>query len=102
MGLYYRLGVRLGEYDTETNPDCLMSRFGDVDCAPEPVNFGIEQKIVHERYSLDINNHNDIALLRLNRNVDFTGWKTHRLIFLYFLFDFKYRFRTTNLSPAPS
>ncbi|KAJ3647415.1 hypothetical protein Zmor_019294 [Zophobas morio] len=68
------LGVRLGEYDTETNPDCLMSRFGDVDCAPEPVNFGIEQKIVHERYSLDINNHNDIALLRLNRNVDFTDF----------------------------
>ncbi|XP_063908406.1 serine protease easter-like isoform X2 [Zophobas morio] len=68
------VGVRLGEHNTETNPDCITSNFGGQDCAPEPVDFEIEEQIVHEDYSVDINNRNDIALLRLKRNVIFTDF----------------------------
>ncbi|KAJ3647414.1 hypothetical protein Zmor_019293 [Zophobas morio] len=68
------VGVRLGEHNIDTNPDCIRSKFGGEDCALEPVDFEIEEQIVHEDYSVDINNRNDISLLRLKQNVTFTDF----------------------------
>lgn len=61
--------VILGEYDLRTNPDCDP---GDpTDCA-DPVNeVPVVQTIKHEDYQKD-QEHNDIALLRLQWPVTFT------------------------------
>jgi len=67
--------VRLGEFDTEQDPDCerdLLSR--EETCAPPPQDFGIERIIVHSRYEASSNNkYNDIGLVRLDRDAQFNG-----------------------------
>ena len=45
-----------------------------------PVDYGIEKTTVHEDYSSQTN---DIALIRLDRNVVFTGEQGVRKIFLF-------------------
>lgn len=67
--------VRLGEYDTNTDPDCISDGYNSVVCAPSVVNVDIEKTIVHENYS-PTNKHqlNDIALLRLSQDVKFTDY----------------------------
>lgn len=68
-------GVRLGEYDTQTNPDCIPDGYNSVVCAPPIVTLGIEQTIVHENYSpLSKHQLNDIALIRLARDVQFSDY----------------------------
>lgn len=63
--------MRLGEWNTETNPDCLP----DGTCADEPVTIPIEDLIVHENYQpLLRNQHNDIALIRLSQDAPFTSY----------------------------
>ncbi|XP_014215633.1 melanization protease 1-like [Copidosoma floridanum] len=66
-------GVRLGEYNTATNPDCIV--FGDtgVICNDEYVTVGIEKLIIHENYDTFIHR-SDIALIRLSRDVAFTDY----------------------------
>ncbi|RZC14238.1 uncharacterized protein BDFB_008011, partial [Asbolus verrucosus] len=68
------VSVRLGEYNTETDVDCMNLGFGE-DCAPPPVNIPVEEKIAHEDYEPnDINQYHDIALLRLKRTVTFNDY----------------------------
>jgi hypothetical protein len=60
--------VRLGEWDTSKARDC------DDDnqqfCSDPPIDIQIEKAITHENYNPeDVNQHNDIALLRLSREV---------------------------------
>lgn len=68
-----RVSVRLGEFKTDTVYDCLET--GSVkSCADPAIDVPVEETIVHENYSpQDPNQRNDIALLRLSRNVQFTG-----------------------------
>nr|UEC95038.1 spatzle processing enzyme [Tenebrio molitor] len=64
-----KASVRLGEYNTATDIDCINNGL-DEDCAPPPVNIAVQETIVHESYNPDdINQYHDIALLRLRRNV---------------------------------
>lgn len=69
----YRHRVRLGEWNTETDVDCDNVK-GYRDCNERPVDLEIEETIVHSDYDGDnMNRYNDIALLRLSRDVGFTG-----------------------------
>nr|XP_022902326.1 uncharacterized protein LOC111415067 [Onthophagus taurus] len=65
-------GVRLGEYDFNTNPDCIVDR-NKTKCAPQHVDFDVSEKdaIVHSGYSKQ-GIQNDIALIRLPREIKFT------------------------------
>ncbi|XP_050504927.1 serine protease easter [Diabrotica virgifera virgifera] len=68
------VGVRLGEYNLETDTDCVQTVSGQK-CAPPPVNVAVEEQIAHEQYKpYDQNQYHDIALLRLARNVKITGF----------------------------
>ncbi|NP_001155077.1 serine protease 16 precursor [Nasonia vitripennis] len=67
--------VRLGEYNTATNPDCIPDGSDGFVCADEPINVGIDEQIVHEDYAPYSNDQRyDIALLRLSRDVAFTNY----------------------------
>ncbi|KAL0100211.1 hypothetical protein PUN28_019557 [Cardiocondyla obscurior] len=68
--------VRLGEYDTDTETDCLPDGAdGTVNCADDPVTVGVEEQIAHEEYQPQSRDQRyDIALLRLSRDVKFTGF----------------------------
>jgi len=68
-------GVRLGEWDTGSDVDCDNSYEGETLCNEAPVDVPIEQKIPHEQYDPQgANQHNDIALLRLSRDVTYTTY----------------------------
>lgn len=68
-------GVRLGEWDTQTDVDCDDSFVDETVCNDPAVDIPIEQKIPHESYDPNASNqHNDIALLRLAQNVPFTTY----------------------------
>ncbi|KAE8741044.1 Serine protease easter-like [Frankliniella occidentalis] len=58
------VSVRLGEWDTNNEPDCL-----DSVCAEHTVDVDVEQKVAHEDYRDGLN---DIALLRLSKPVLFS------------------------------
>lgn len=67
--------VRLGEYDTNTERDCIQDGEDSVICADDPVTIGIEEKIAHENYRPTARDQRyDIALLRLDRDVTFTNY----------------------------
>ncbi|XP_017479451.1 PREDICTED: serine protease easter-like [Rhagoletis zephyria] len=67
--------VRLGEWDTTTNPDCEVDARGEKDCAPRHIDVPIESAIPHPQYDPhSINQINDIALLRLKETVTFTDF----------------------------
>lgn len=62
--------MRLGEFDTTKEIDCI----GD-QCADPVLLMGIEQKIPHERYDeRQKNRENDIGLIRLNGEVTYTDY----------------------------
>lgn len=62
--------VRLGEWNTSSQSDCVSG-----DCSPAPLDVPVEQILAHEGYDpTDDNQHNDIALLRLARNVPFNDF----------------------------
>ena len=65
-------GVRLGEYNLKTNPDCGEGVTEDYICAPKVLDVGIEQQIVHELFNG--NKHNDIALLKLSQHVEYSNF----------------------------
>ncbi|XP_026479347.1 CLIP domain-containing serine protease 2-like [Ctenocephalides felis] len=68
------VGVRLGEYNTESESDCIQE-LDFYDCADPPQDFGVEKIIPHDAYRPDTSDqHNDIALLRLDRNVVFSDF----------------------------
>lgn len=59
--------VRIGEYDTTSDPDC-QSGF----CAPQVVNHAISHVIVHPDY-VSGQYHHDIALVVLKTPLNYTG-----------------------------
>ncbi|XP_058467759.1 CLIP domain-containing serine protease B9-like isoform X2 [Malaya genurostris] len=61
--------VRLGEYDTRTDPDCDEY----MDCAPPFTRYGVEEYTIHPNFTRMVRSGNDIGLLRLNRNVQFNN-----------------------------
>ncbi|XP_055609289.1 CLIP domain-containing serine protease B4-like [Uranotaenia lowii] len=65
------IGVRLGEYDLKHDgQDCLES-----ECADVPVDVDVEKIIVHEEYNpQNKNQYNDIALIRMVRDVSFSSY----------------------------
>uniref|UniRef100_A0A1A9W7B6 CLIP domain-containing serine protease n=1 Tax=Glossina brevipalpis TaxID=37001 RepID=A0A1A9W7B6_9MUSC len=63
------IGVRLGEHDLSKNVDC-EERGDKVFCAPPVEDFGIKNILIHPKYSLRSRS-NDIALLKLDRKVEF-------------------------------
>lgn len=66
--------VRLGEWDTSTDQDCEGVGV-DVDCSPDPIDVVIERKIPHPDYNPQaLEQYNDIALLRLDRRVEYTDF----------------------------
>lgn len=69
----FRVSVRLGEHNTNTNPDCTSS--GDSKfCIPSHIDIPVEERIIHEGYDPDNSNqYHDIGLLRLSKDVQFTG-----------------------------
>ncbi|XP_028047881.1 CLIP domain-containing serine protease 2 [Monomorium pharaonis] len=67
--------VRLGEYDTDTDPDCVQDSETTQVCADDPVTVGVEEQIAHEEYRpLSRDQRYDIALLRLSYDVMFTKY----------------------------
>lgn len=63
------VSVRLGEHNLETEEDCQEY------CADPPVNVPVQELIPHEKYDANnINRYHDIALIRLQRKVDFTDY----------------------------
>lgn len=66
------VGIRLGEWNLLTNPDCDDSFVNERVCNNPHVDVGIEELIIHERYvPLSYNQHNDIALLRMSQKINF-------------------------------
>jgi len=64
--------VRLGDWDTRTNPDC-QQKTNERVCNDPHVDVPIEKIIVHESYNPDSRSqYHDIALLRMQRDVTFT------------------------------
>ncbi|XP_058449201.1 venom protease [Malaya genurostris] len=59
--------VRIGDYDTRTDPDCGSTGF----CAPAAINHAVSQIIVHPDY-VDGQYHHDIALLVLRTPINYT------------------------------
>ncbi|XP_017046725.1 serine protease easter [Drosophila ficusphila] len=59
--------VRLGEWDTSTNPDCQFHQDTKVtDCAPPYQDLAVEELLPHPQYTrTDSSQINDIALIRL-------------------------------------
>lgn len=61
-------GVRLGEWDLRSDTDCQEEL-----CNGPPMDIAIEETVVHKGYRpLDPSQHNDIALVRLARPVEFS------------------------------
>lgn len=66
------IGVRLGEWNIQTNPDCDDSLVNEKICNKPFVDVAVEDIIIHEMYlPLTFNQHNDIALIRMNERVIF-------------------------------
>ncbi|KAK3921691.1 Serine protease easter [Frankliniella fusca] len=61
-------GVRLGEWDTATDPDCQNTV-----CAPPVYDVDPESVIVHQDYN-NPRFANDIALVKLAQKINFNGW----------------------------
>jgi secreted trypsin-like serine protease len=69
------VSVRLGEWDTKTVQDCDDSYVNEQVCNNPHVDVSVEQKIVHESYEPNSKNqHHDIALLRLTKNVQYSDF----------------------------
>lgn len=71
MEIVLRIGVRLGEWRLSTQRDCLGQK-GLEECSDPPLDLGIEKSTAHPYYSRKTRDH-DIAIIRLERNVQFTG-----------------------------
>lgn len=67
--------VRLGEWDQATDIDCDPTITTEKVCNDPPVDIEVEQTITHENYKpRTLNQHHDIALLRLSREVEYSGF----------------------------
>lgn len=82
--------MRLGEWSTQEEQDCVSTR-GYTDCNDPPLDVSVEEIILHPEYrDNNLNKVHDIALLRLSQDVRFTGERQYKMIksdknvFLYF------------------
>lgn len=57
--------VRLGDWDDDTDPDCMVDYSEITHCNDKYQDFEISKVIIHDEYLTGKNNHNDIALLKL-------------------------------------
>lgn len=65
--------MRIGEYNTATGIDCAETEYG-TECIDPVQDIGIEEAIPYQLQNKDsLFKNDDIALLRLNRTVRFTG-----------------------------
>lgn len=65
---FHRISVRLGEHDISSKVDCEKGV-----CAPQAIRVGVEEVIPHHSYDDRApDRHNDIALIRMNRDVLYT------------------------------
>ncbi|KFB35197.1 serine protease 14 [Anopheles sinensis] len=66
--------VRLGEWDLSSNPDCIQHTGNTVVevCNSSPIDMDIETIVVHSGYTHAKTYHNDIALIRMARDVNFS------------------------------
>lgn len=70
------MNVRLGEWDIRTDKDCIEVD-GYSDCNDPALNADVEETLPHSGYNdNDKSREHDIALVRLARNVQFTGKKS--------------------------
>lgn len=68
------VSVRLGEYNLETDVDCVSTPEYNA-CSDKPVDVPVVERIAHEYYNpFDANQYNDIALLRLAHDVPTTDF----------------------------
>ncbi|XP_075147747.1 serine protease ea-like isoform X2 [Haematobia irritans] len=68
-------GIRLGEWDRSTDRDCEMSVNNRMDCADPHIDVPIEEIIFHPGFvSSDTNRMNDIAVIRLSRDISYTDF----------------------------
>ncbi|XP_060525633.1 serine protease easter-like isoform X2 [Cylas formicarius] len=68
------ISVRLGEYDTDTDIDCIPSLLGE-QCAPPAIDVPVQEWVAHEQYNpFDLNQYHDIGLLRLAREITVTDY----------------------------
>lgn len=71
--IFFRVSIRLGEWNTDTEEDCLSGSRVRV-CSDKPLDVDVEKTIVHSGYSMtDRNRRNDIALVKLRRPVTYTS-----------------------------
>lgn len=68
--------MRLGEYNTETDEDCVQFDNADQECADPVQNYAVEEIILHEKYlpsdASFYQRENDIALIRLSGNAKYS------------------------------
>ncbi|KQS38389.1 uncharacterized protein Dere_GG12275, isoform B [Drosophila erecta] len=68
-------GVRLGEWDASTNPDCTVGKNGLRDCNEPYVDYPVVERIPHPQYPGNSRDQlNDIALLRLRDEVQYSDF----------------------------
>jgi Trypsin len=67
MCAFYRATVRVGEYETTTNPDCSNSL-----CAISVKDVPISKTVMHPNYDESTFNH-DIMVITMQYKVNFTG-----------------------------
>lgn len=68
---YFRVNVRLGEWNVTSDPDCRqIGRYGI--CAAPVVRINIAETIPHPFYSKRTES-NDIGLIKLEKDITFTG-----------------------------
>lgn len=63
--------MRLGEHNLNTDPDCEVSYYTGTMCVEKYQEYEIEKILPHPEYS-SVHSGNDIALLKLKQDVDFT------------------------------
>lgn len=68
---FFRLAARIGEYNTSASLDCVDGPFGQ-DCIDNVLEIPFEEILIHPEFSKRTYTH-DIALLRLNTTVQYTG-----------------------------
>ncbi|EDV42854.1 uncharacterized protein Dana_GF18202 [Drosophila ananassae] len=68
-------GVRLGDWDTRTNPDCTTEFNGREDCNDPYVDIAVSERIPHPQYPGNARDQlHDIALLRLRDEVKYSDF----------------------------
>ncbi|XP_049530778.1 CLIP domain-containing serine protease B9-like [Anopheles darlingi] len=66
------VGVRLGEYNTDSEIDCVQEEDEQI-CADPPIDTGIEKVLPHPQYD-EPSHSNDIALVRLDKTIVFSDF----------------------------